>query len=108
MPKYLIQATYTDAGLQAMINEGGSKRYEVMGRAVMSLGGAIEAFYFALGETDVFLIVNLPDNVSASAFSMLTNASGAVKVKTTSLLSVEEIDRAMGLVGNDNGIKVNR
>jgi uncharacterized protein with GYD domain len=95
MPKYLFQAQYTEKGLQAILNEGGTKRFEVMGRAVMQLGGMIEAFYYALGETDLFLIVNLPDVVSASALSILTNASDTVKVKTTVLLSPEEIDRAM-------------
>jgi uncharacterized protein with GYD domain len=95
MPKYLFQAQYTEKGLQAIIKEGGTKRFEVMGKAVMQLGGMIEAFYYALGETDLFLIVNLPDVVSASALSILTNASDSVKVKTTVLLSPEEIDRAM-------------
>lgn len=94
MPKYLFQATYTEKGLQAILNEGGTKRFEVMGKAVMQLGGMIEAYYYALGDIDMFLIVNLPDPVSASAFSILTNASEAVKVKTTVLLSPEEIDRA--------------
>ncbi len=95
MPKYLFQATYTEKGLQAILNEGGTKRFEVMGKAVMQLGGMIEAYYYALGDTDLYLIVNLPDPVSASAFSILANASDAVKVRTTVLLSPEEIDRAM-------------
>lgn len=98
MAKYLFEATYTEKGLQAILNEGGSKRFNIMGDAIMKLGGKIEGFYFALGKTDVFLIVNLPDNISASAFSIVTNASEMVKVKTTVLLSPEEIDEASRLM----------
>lgn len=98
MPKYLFEVTYTEKGLQSILKEGGSKRFEVMGQAVMKLGGMIEAFYYALGETDVYLIVNLPDMVSATAFSIAANASDAVKVKTTVLLTREEIDKATHMV----------
>lgn len=97
MPKFLFQASYTEKGLQDILSEGGSKRFAVMGNAVMQLGGKVEAFYFALGETDLFLIVDLPDAVNASAFSLLTNASEAVKVKTVSLLTPEELDQAMAI-----------
>ncbi len=95
MPKYLFEAKYTEKGLQAILREGGSKRFHVMGNAIMQLGGKLEAFYYALGDTDLFLIVDLPDTVSASAFSILTNASEAVEVKTVVLVTPEELDRAM-------------
>jgi hypothetical protein len=36
----------------------------------------------------------MPDNVSAVAFSMMINASGAVQAKTSVLLIPEEIDQA--------------
>ncbi len=94
MARYLIQATYTETGLQGILDEGGSKRAEVIGRNLLQLGGAVEAVYFALGDTDVFIIVNLPDNVSAAAFSIATNASGVVKARTTVLLTPEELDAA--------------
>jgi len=97
MPKYLFQAKYTEEGLKAILKEGGSKRFQVMGNAIMQLGGKLEAYYYALGETDLFLIVDLPDPVSASAFSILTNASEAVDVKTIVLLTAEELDRATAM-----------
>lgn len=97
MPKYLFKTTYTEKGLQDILSEGGSKRFAVMGNAVMQLGGKVEAFYFALGETDLYLIVDLPDKVYASAFSILANASDSVKVKTIVLLTPEELDQAMAI-----------
>lgn len=94
MSKYLYQAAYTDAGLDGLLKEGGSKRREAVELAAKSLGGTLEAFYYAFGDSDVFAIIDLPDNVSASAFSLLVTAAGGARVKTTVLITPEEVDEA--------------
>lgn len=94
MPKYLVQASYTVEGTRGLLKDGGSKRRAVAEEAVKSLGGRLETFYFAFGETDVFAIADMPDHVSAVAVSLAVNASGAVNVKTTVLLTPEEMDQA--------------
>jgi uncharacterized protein with GYD domain len=95
MPKYLLQASYTESGLQGLLKEGGTKRVEAVTKAIQGLDGKVEAFYFAFGDSDVFLIIDLPDNVSASAMALTVAATGTVKTKTTVLLTPEEVDRAM-------------
>ena len=57
-------------------------------------GGRLESFYFAFGERDVYTVVDLPDNESATAVALTVNASGAVKVRTTVLVTPEEVDAA--------------
>jgi uncharacterized protein with GYD domain len=94
MPKYLVQASYTSEGVKGLHKEGGSSRRAAIEKLLGSLGGKLEAFYFAFGDTDVYLIVDLPDHVSAAAVGLVTNASGTVNVKTTVLLTPEEIDAA--------------
>ncbi len=94
MPRYLIQGQYSEEGLRSILNEGTSQRASVLSGLIRTLGGGVEAFYYALGETDVFIILNLPDNVNAGAFSIAANASGLVKLRTTVLLSPEELDQA--------------
>jgi uncharacterized protein with GYD domain len=94
MSKYLYQASYTDQGLEGLLKEGGSKRQEAVAQAAKSLGGTLEAYYYAFGDSDVFAIVDLPDNVSASAFSLLVAAGGGATIKTTVLITPEEIDQA--------------
>lgn len=64
------------------------------------MGGSVEAFYFAFGDSDLYVILDAPDNVSAAAASMAVNASGAVALKTTVLLSVEEMDAAVKMGTN--------
>jgi len=63
--------------------------------AVKTLGGSVEAFYYAFGADDVVIILDLPDNVSAAALGMTTSVTGAVHTRTTPLLTVEEVDRAL-------------
>ena len=78
MPKYMIQASYTADGTKGVMKEGGTKRRATVEANVKAAGGTVEAFYFAFGEADAFVIVDLPDNASAAALSMAVNASGAV------------------------------
>jgi uncharacterized protein with GYD domain len=95
MPKYLIQGWYTEKGLSGLLKEGGSKRRDAAEQVIKSVGGTLEAFYFAFGDNDFYVIADTPDNVSGSAASLIVNASGAVKMKTIVLLTPEELDQAV-------------
>lgn len=94
MPKYLWQVSYNAEGTKGVLKDGGSKRRAVAEKAIKAVGGKLEAFYFAFGKADVYLIADMPDNVSVAAASMAINATGAVRIKTTVLLTPEEIDAA--------------
>jgi uncharacterized protein with GYD domain len=94
MAKYLLHASYTAEGLKGLIRDGGSKRRAAAEEALKSVGGRVDAFYFAFGDHDAYVIVDVPDNVSATAAALTVNASGAVQVKTTVLITPEEVDQA--------------
>jgi uncharacterized protein with GYD domain len=95
MARYLWQASYTAEGIRGLLDEGGTGRMDAIERiTVQELGGVVEAFYFAFGEHDVFVIADVPDHVTAAAISLAVGASGAVNVKTTVLLTPEEVDAA--------------
>ena len=47
-----------------------------------SAGGKLEAFYFAFGDTDAFVLVDAPDHATVAAASLAINSSGAVRTKT--------------------------
>jgi uncharacterized protein with GYD domain len=95
MPKYLFQGSYTGEGVNGVVKEGGSKRREATEQLVQGLGGTLEAYYFAFGDDDFFAIVDLPDNVTVAAASLVAAASGAVNAKTIVLITPEEIDQAV-------------
>jgi uncharacterized protein with GYD domain len=94
MPKYLFQASYTPEGVAGIRAQGGSSRRDVVAAAAEGLGGSMESFYFAFGDSDVFTVLDLPDNEAATAIALTVNASGAVTVRTTVLLAPEEVDAA--------------
>ena len=95
MPKYLVQASYTLEGAKGLLRDGGSKRRAAVQEMLKGLGGTMEAFYYAFGESDAFVIADIPDNVTATAVALAVNASGAVRAKTTVLITPEEVDQAI-------------
>ena len=95
MPKFLTEFRYTQEGAKGLLKEGGTSRRAVTEQAVKSLGGTLEAYYFAFGEADGFVIADLPDSASMAAIALTVGASGAVTTKTTVLLTPEEVDAAV-------------
>jgi len=95
MPKYLLQARYTSEGIQGLVRDSASGRRADVTAAVKALGGKVEAFYYAFGEDDVITLLDLPDNTSAAALGLTVSGTGAVRIITTPLLTVEEVDQAL-------------
>jgi len=94
MAKFLIQAAYTIDGAKGVMKEGGTSRKTQIAQILERVGGKLESFYYAFGEWDVVAIFDCPDTVTATALSMAINASGGVKLRTTPLVTPEEIDQA--------------
>jgi len=94
MAKFLVKTSYTTEGTKGLLKEGGSSRKALVDKMIKGLGGTVEAFYYAFGETDVFIICDLPDSVTAAALSLAVNAVGAVNISLVPLLTVQEIDQA--------------
>jgi uncharacterized protein with GYD domain len=95
MPKYLIAASYTAEGLKGLQRDKASGRRTAVTSAVEGIGGRVEGFYYALGEDDAYVIVDLPDNVAAAALGIAVSAAGLARTRTTALMTVEEVDRAV-------------
>jgi uncharacterized protein with GYD domain len=100
MPKYLIRASLNKKGVKGVLKEGGTARRKAVQEATEALGGKLEAFYYAFGETDVFVILDYPDTVTVSAAALVVNASGTSSVQTTVLITPEEVDQAVALAND--------
>ena len=94
MPKYLVQGSYTAEGTKGVIAEGGTGRREAVERVLGSCGGKLEWMYFALGNDDFYIVVDMPDEVSMVATAMAVRATGAVTSRAVPLLRPEDIDEA--------------
>jgi uncharacterized protein with GYD domain len=94
MPKYLFEARYTPEGAVGLAKEGGASRRDAVKKHLDDLGGKLESMYFAFGDVDCFVIVDLPDNVSAASLSLAVNESGLIATKAIVLLTPEDMDEA--------------
>ncbi|MEK6272463.1 MAG: GYD domain-containing protein [Actinomycetota bacterium] len=97
MPKYMIEASYSQEGVEGVKNKGGSSRRDAVAQMAEGLGGKLESFHFAFGDSDAYVIVDLPDNEAAAAAALAVNAAGGAKAKTTVLLTPDEVDAAAKL-----------
>lgn len=95
MPKYLFKSSYTATGAQGIHREGGTARRAAVEKAIQGAGGKLEAFYFAFGDVDAYVIADLPDNVAAATLTMAVAQSGASATRTVVLVTPEEIDAAV-------------
>jgi uncharacterized protein with GYD domain len=94
MKKYLISASYNADGTKGLLAQGGSRRKSEVQKTLESVGGKMESFYYAFGDHDVYIIAELPDDVSAAAVGLRVKATGLVSISTIVLLSPEDIDNA--------------
>lgn len=94
MPKYLLKVSYTLEGIKGVKAKGGAARRTAAEEAAKSVGGSLETFYFAFGDTDVYTVADLPDNTAAAALALAVCAGGGARVQTVVLLSAEEMDSA--------------
>ena len=94
MPKFLIKVSYSSDGARGLLQEGGTGRRAAVQKAIEGLGGKIESFYYAYGEDDAYLIIDVPDAASGLAVSLAVNSSGKIRATTIPLITPEEIDVA--------------
>ena len=94
MPKMMVKASYNADGARGLVKDGGTGRRSAVSKVVEGLGGKVEAFYFAYGDDDAIVIVDVPDTTAGLALAVAINGSGAVRCSTVPLITPEEMDAA--------------
>lgn len=94
MSRYLWQISYTASGVKGLLSEGGTSRRNAITEMVESVGGHIEACYYAFGATDLYVIGEVPDEVAAASLSLRTAVGGGARSQTVVLLTPEQLDEA--------------
>lgn len=97
MPKYMWKVSYSADGIRGLMKQGAADRAAQIAQVTASNGGALESFYFAFGDTDVYVIADLPGDTTAAAISLAVAASGAAGIETVKLLTPTEMDEARGI-----------
>ena len=94
MTTYMLSCNYTQAGLKGLLAEGGSSREAALRATVESVGGTLDACYYAFGDSDLYLIASLPDTTAATSLSLNISAAAGITVTTTVLLAPADVDAA--------------
>jgi uncharacterized protein with GYD domain len=94
VPKFLVKASYTMEGAKGVQNAGGTSRRDAVAKMAEGLGGRLESFYFAFGETDAYVVLDLPDNRTAAAASIAVTTAGGATSEVVVLLTPEDVDEA--------------
>jgi uncharacterized protein with GYD domain len=96
MGKFLLKVSYTPEGLKGLMKDGGTGRVASVEKTLASVGGSLDAFYFAFGRDDVYVLADVPDNATAMAIGATIAASGAISsYETVVLMSPAEVDAAL-------------
>jgi uncharacterized protein with GYD domain len=102
MSSYLVQVSYSVEALASLI-ENPQNRTEAVRKSVKKLGGKLVGLWLSFGDSDVVVIVEMPDNISAAALALSVGGSGTARsIKTTPLLSVEEGLAALEKAGSSS------
>lgn len=93
MPTYLMLSTLTEKGTQTLNSNPG--RLREVNADIEELGATVLHQWACLGEYDFVSIVDVADDVTMAKLSVKLGARGSVKFETLTLLSVDELLRAL-------------
>src|SRR4051812_6517021 len=95
MAHYLVEASFTADAWKTLLNKPEDRNAAVR-PVIEKLGGKMVNSWYAFGDHDIILVVQMPDNVSMASLSLAFMAGGALKgVKTIPLLELAEGIEAM-------------
>jgi len=95
MPKYMYSGNYNQKGVAGLLKDGGRARHAEAKRIAEGIGGTLEAYYWAYGSTDFFMIMDVPSEALAIKLSLRVGASGVFSGNLTPLISVEQMEEAI-------------
>ena len=84
MPAYIMLANWTDQGAQKV--KDSPRRLETAKKALFDMGGEFKAVYMTLGEYDLVVIYEAPDDAVAARFSLMLGMLGSVRTTTMKAL----------------------
>ena len=100
MSHYLFQISFTADALAKLV-EKPENRLQTVIPMVEAMGGSFVGSWLSFGEYDSAAIVQMPDNISAKAFSMAAMAGGGLRrFDITPLMTFEDGLQAMQKAGS--------
>src|SRR5215471_6846725 len=80
VPTYIMLANWTDQGAQKV--KDSPRRVDVARKALFDMGGEFKALYMTMGEYDLTVVYEAPDDAVATRFTLQLGMLGTVRTKT--------------------------
>lgn len=80
MPAYVMLASWTDQGMRAI--EDSPRRIDTARKTLEEMGGHITSTYMTMGEYDLVLTYDAPDDAVAARFTLMLGKLGNVRTKS--------------------------
>ena len=97
MPTYIMLGSFTDQGVRKV--KDSPKRAEAVRAAAKKLGITVKDTYWTMGQYDIALIADAPDEASMTAFGLSVGALGNVRTQTLRAFTADEMGQILGRVG---------
>ena len=103
MSYYLYQLSYSAEATKAMVAKP-TDREAAAAKLIEAAGGKLHHLFFAFGNTDVYCLIEAPDDLTVMAIAAAVGASGTVSsAKTTKLFTAKEAMTALTKAGKITG-----
>jgi uncharacterized protein with GYD domain len=80
VPTYIALANWTDQGARQV--KDSPQRVDNARKALAEMGGALHTVYMTMGDYDLVIVYDAPDDAVAARFSLLLGAMGTVRTRT--------------------------
>jgi uncharacterized protein with GYD domain len=80
VPAYVMLANWTDQGARQV--KESPRRLDSAKKALTEMGGEFKSIYMTMGEYDMVVIYEAPDDAVAARFTLLLAQLGSVRTKT--------------------------
>jgi uncharacterized protein with GYD domain len=99
MPLFMVEFGYTPEAWAELVKSP-ENREEMAAANAQRAGCKLHGLWYAFGESDVFALIEAPDNVTAAGLAIAVASSGAFrKVETHPLLTQAELLESLERAG---------
>ena len=88
MPTYISLADWTGEGIENV--DGSPGRLDEAKELAESLGGEMKHFFMTMGQYDIVVITEMPDDDAAAKMALTLGRGGAVRTETLKAFTEEE------------------
>ncbi|MCK6451112.1 MAG: GYD domain-containing protein [Alphaproteobacteria bacterium] len=80
MTTYVLLVNWTDQGIRNVTDS--PKRFDAGRKALRDMGGDIKFMFMTMGEYDMVVVYEAPDDAIAARFTLMLGQAGNVRTKT--------------------------